>query len=375
MTARHTVRDGEHRPTEGLESLGRVLSELVHDLASDLVVLQGWAQVARGEADAGRAPATELDRVVELSGSVGAMLRDVLSVAEGRTASPEVGFAPRAVTEAALAQRVRELASLTVRFRTDVAGEATVRGFASFWSRILSNLLSNAARHARSQVLVRLEAVDQEVVLRVEDDGVGVGPGDRERVFEPLWTAEGGSGGGIGLGLSSVSWLAGRLGGSAACVDPRELTGAAFEVRVPLAVAPVRVAAGGSVREIIGGSRFLLVDDDSAVRHALSRLLTRVGAEVRELDPHLQTDDAVVEAVIAAVPDVVLLDLRLGRRGGADLWQKLVARLPALALRTVFVTGAGPGDADWDVAASTGQPVLGKPFALQELADCIERLG
>lgn len=371
MTGRNMTRDEERTGTGSLESIGRVFGELAHDLASELVVLQGWAQLARGEADAGRPSGAELDRVIELSNSIGAMLRDLLSVAEGQPISPEVGFHPAAVTEVALAQRVRELSSLTVRLRVEVPATTQVRGFASFWSRILTNLIGNAARHARSEVLVTLCADEGDVVLRVEDDGPGVPPEISERIFEPLWTGDSGR---IGLGLSSVMWLADRLGGTVGLVEPKELTGAAFEIRVRMASAIGSAGGGNDVRSAIRGRRILLIDDDSSVRRALRRLLDRIGAEARELDPGHQPDEHVMRSLITALPEVVLLDLRLGRRGGMALWHALLAQVPAVARRVIFMTGAAPGDPDWDEAEASGQPVLGKPFTLQQLAEAIGRL-
>jgi CheY-like chemotaxis protein len=353
-----------------LESLGRVFAELVHDLANDIVVLQGWARLARGEADAGRVATAELDRVVELAGSVGSILRDLLTVAEGGTVSPEVGFSPRAVTEATVAQRVLELSSRTVRLRIDISEEARVHGFASFWARILGNLLSNAARHARGEVLVELRGVGHEVVLRVEDDGPGVDIGARARIFEPLYSGEGG---GVGLGLSSVAWLAERLGGEIRYDSSGTLGGAAFEVRVPL----TRDRSGltpSAVREVIRGLDLMLIDDDESVRRALGRLLRRVGAEVRELDPGSEAEERLLDIVVEAYPDVLLLDLRLGQKGGTTLWRKLKDRSPELAAKVIFVSGAAPGDPDWEDASTTGQPLLGKPFHLQQLAEAVTRL-
>lgn len=357
------------------DALGRAMGELVHDLANDIVVLQGWAHLARGEAAAGRSASAELDRLTDVADAVGRMLHDLLTVADGQPVSPEIDFSPHAVTEATLAQRVVELSSLTVRFRSDLPTNARVRGFGSFWSRILANLLSNAARYARSRLEVSLSLSHGYVVLRVEDDGAGVGEGMRDRLFRPRGTATGG----IGLGLSSVTWLTEQLGGTVRLLDrhgPEEerLGGAAFEVRVPIAE-PVREIDPATAVESLRGLRILLVDDDAAVRQALSRLLRRIGADVREMDPVAKTDDELLTDIAAAETEILLLDIRMGRRGGTALWRRLASRAPRLAGRVVFVSGTGPGDPDWEDASSSGQPLLGKPFTLQQLAEAIARLG
>ncbi|ETK32771.1 ATP-binding protein [Microbispora sp. ATCC PTA-5024] len=50
--------------------------------------------------------------------------------------------------------------------------------------RLLSNLVSNARRHAETGVAVSITSVDGQAVVAVTDDEAGIEPADRERVFE-----------------------------------------------------------------------------------------------------------------------------------------------------------------------------------------------
>ena len=52
--------------------------------------------------------------------------------------------------------------------------------------RVLLNLLQNACRHAQSQVQLRLWQQDQQVYIRISDDGAGIAPADAERIFLPF---------------------------------------------------------------------------------------------------------------------------------------------------------------------------------------------
>jgi signal transduction histidine kinase len=65
-----------------------------------------------------------------------------------------------------------------------------VRGDAARLGRVVSNLLDNAVRHARSAVVVQVRAEGAEVLLTVDDDGPGIAAADRDRVFERFtrWT-------------------------------------------------------------------------------------------------------------------------------------------------------------------------------------------
>lgn len=367
-----------HTPTgtaEELAALGRVMGELVHDLSNEVTVLHGWALLAKGEAEAGGVPTAELERVLEVSGALGGMLRDVLDTVAGRAMSPEEAFDPRALTEETVARRVRAMSDREVRLRMEVPAGVRVAGRASFWARVLSNLLVNAERHSRREVRVWLgieSGGTDRVVLRVEDDGPGVEPGERGSIFEPFWR---GSRGGSGLGLSSALWAVRQLGGEIGYRSGVELGGAAFEARVPVARSLAgRVRSSARPRPTLAGLTVVLVDDDAAVRAALVPLLRRGGVEARAMDPAATGADTLLEELRSAPPDVLVLDLRMGQGDGVSLWRRIGAELPELARRVVFVSGAAPGEPDWEEAEATGQPLLAKPFDVGDLAAAAARL-
>ncbi|BAU84039.1 histidine kinase [Streptomyces laurentii] len=106
---------------------------------------------------------------------------------------------------------------------------ALVRGHAGQLERLLRNLLGNACRHARHRVTltvtlpVTLSATDPgTVVVEVTDDGPGIPPADRERVFERftrLDEARARADGGAGLGLPIARDIATRHGGTLLVTD------------------------------------------------------------------------------------------------------------------------------------------------------------
>ncbi|KAB2347928.1 sensor histidine kinase [Actinomadura rudentiformis] len=104
-------------------------------------------------------------------------------------------------------------------------------------ARALANLLNNAQRHASSQVNVTLrQDGDRWVVMDITDDGPGVPPGDRERIFERfvrLDDARSRDEGGAGLGLAIARDLL-RAHGGTLTVEAAPGGGALFRMRLPL---------------------------------------------------------------------------------------------------------------------------------------------
>jgi two-component system sensor histidine kinase BaeS len=127
--------------------------------------------------------------------------------------------------------------------------DLTVHADASRLHQLLANLLDNAARHSPTGGTVRVWVgrVADVVRLEVSDEGPGIAPEDRERVFERFGTLQDPTGGGTGLGLAIARWVTDLHGGRIGLVDPvpGEL-GARFRVELPQ-VAPVPTTSAGTV--------------------------------------------------------------------------------------------------------------------------------
>jgi len=151
------------------------------------------------------------------------------------------GHVPVAQDEVDLDDVVHD-AVTTLRQHGSVAVSVTplpalrVRGDGGQLARIVRNLLDNAERHARSRLDVSLTSEGGWAVVRVSDDGPGVPPADRERVFERftrLDEARARDRGGSGLGLAISRESARAHGGSLELRDSPS-GGAQLELRLPL---------------------------------------------------------------------------------------------------------------------------------------------
>jgi signal transduction histidine kinase len=99
---------------------------------------------------------------------------------------------------------------------------ASITCDSKYLSRALVNVLRNAVRYARTKVALTVERTGSRTVISVDDDGPGVSPVERERLFEPFTRMEGSRGrdsGGVGLGLAIVKSVAEWHGGEARISD------------------------------------------------------------------------------------------------------------------------------------------------------------
>lgn len=116
------------------------------------------------------------------------------------------------------------------------AGPVTVDGSADRIQRLLTNVLDNARRHSRDHVDVRLHASNATAVVHVDDDGNGIAPEHRDRIFDRftrLDEARTRDGGGSGLGLAIARDIAHHHGGTLQAGES-PTGGARFTLRLPL---------------------------------------------------------------------------------------------------------------------------------------------
>lgn len=102
--------------------------------------------------------------------------------------------------------------------------------------RVLDNLVNNALRYSEGTIKVTLQRQGSLASMTVEDDGPGIAPSERERIFEPfvrLDPSRDRATGGCGLGLAIVHSIAQAFGGSVSCGES-DLGGAKFTFQWPV---------------------------------------------------------------------------------------------------------------------------------------------
>ena len=227
------LEDAQGRLRATLAEQRRFAADASHEMRTPLTALRGEIETLRGHdpppAEREAALADMAEAVERMDRLVAGLLGLARVDGDGGEAEP-VDLSDLAGELAAASELGEAPAGLVV-----VADRAAVRG-------MLVNLLDNARLHG-GQPTIALRAVGGEVAIRVADDGPGVAPADRERIFDRFYRAPGRRAApGAGLGLPIARATAERWGGSLDLVPSP--SGTVFEVRLPLApgAAPARPA-------------------------------------------------------------------------------------------------------------------------------------
>jgi two-component system, OmpR family, sensor kinase len=249
------------RLAQSLEREQRFTAEISHELRTPLAKILAEAELAGAReglsAHDRRALQSIRASAENLSSALDALLASARAHGNGRSSAAEA----RAATERAVkhvAQQTRNRANepeIAVHVQS-AAGGAGVAAEPELIERALMPLLENAARFARQRVDVSIAIAANRVIFTVHDDGPGVDPAIRERIFEPGVThsppapqpsnARGSlipinsqfdpihlNGSGAGLGLPLARRLAHAAGGEIDCLPMDEGEGATFVLRLP----------------------------------------------------------------------------------------------------------------------------------------------
>ncbi|BDE14928.1 two-component sensor histidine kinase [Mycobacterium sp. 20KCMC460] len=150
-----------------------------------------------------------------------ALIEDLLMLARADEHTLVLRSEEIAIDELAEAQAARARTEFTGIVQTDIA-PARLSGDPAAISRVIRNLTENAVRHAKSLVSIDVSTRNGSSLIAIGDDGPGIAPAERNRVFERfvrLDTDRSRSGGGTGLGLAIVAEVVAAHGGTVTIDD------------------------------------------------------------------------------------------------------------------------------------------------------------
>ena len=220
------------------------LLSVSHDLRTPLTSIRGYAEaISDGAADPQRSATVIRSEARRLERLVADLLDLAKLRAHGFSLQIEQ-FDIAALAAVAVQAFVPDAAdrNVMVRYQAaaqtagDIAGQMNVRADHDRLAQVVANLLENALKYARTEVIVSTAQDGQWAVLSVDDDGPGIAPADLPHVFDRLYVArsqparhESSS----GLGLAIVKELVDAMEGSVVAARS-PLGGARLALRLPL---------------------------------------------------------------------------------------------------------------------------------------------
>ena len=239
-----TFNDLLARVEAAMDAQRRFVSDASHELKGPVAATKVMLETARAHPEAVD-PSTLLSDLANENEQLQGIVADLLALARQDEGRLQVNLAPLDLCDLIY----EEVASLERRSAVslDVSGVEPLvcTGDAQLLGQALRNLLENAVRYAHSHVAVTchevLGSTGRLIRISVSDDGPGIAPADRERVFGRfvrLGKDRGRATGGTGLGLAVVQGIVERHGGRVYFSDPE--IGGATAVMELVGKAPAR---------------------------------------------------------------------------------------------------------------------------------------
>jgi CheY-like chemotaxis protein/anti-sigma regulatory factor (Ser/Thr protein kinase) len=212
-------------------------------------------------------------------------------------------------------------------------------------TQVVGNLLNNACKFTEKGGHIRLtvEREGTQVLVRVQDTGIGIAAEQLPRIFEMFVQADTSlerSRDGLGLGLTLVKNLVEMHEGSVEARSAGVDQGSEFVVRLPLLSGlppPQAREPSDAEPDAMVQRRILLVDDNRDSADSLAMLLKVMGHEVRIAHDGLEA----VEGAETFQPHVILLDIGLPRLNGYEAARRIREQQRHKDLTLVALTGFG----------------------------------
>jgi PAS domain S-box-containing protein len=373
------VRDvtDEHRLTEQLmqqeklAAVGELVSGVAHELNNPLASVMAFAQLLLA-APADIPPDREaIDAINQEAKRAAKIVANLLTFARQHQPERTVADLNRVVQDT-LELRRYALRTAQVEIDTTLDPDLPLTWADPFQlQQVVLNLLTNAEHaltnwHGEKRITISTSTRGDQLIISVGDTGPGVPPENVSRIFNPFFTTKP-VGEGTGLGLSISDGIVREHDGRIR-VESQPGRGATFEIELPHSSPPFATPADSDqpVAILPGTKRMLVVDDEAAIRHAVSIFFRSLGHVVDVAS----TGAEGLSRARSTKYDTMLLDLRLPDTTGDAILREL-EREGCVPDRVVFVTGDTQSEAARTVLAATGCDVVGKPFLFDELASVV----
>lgn len=231
---------------------------------------------------------------------------------------------------------------------------------------IIVNLLSNAIKFTtfRSIITVKAGMKNNQLVVSVTDQGVGISADRKEHIFDPYVSEPGQHTESSGLGLPIARHMARMMGGDLSVTDNPDGGGSIFTLRMPVEITTPPPATDHIIDySILNGLKVLVVDDDHLNHLAFSLALKRMGIEAILADSGPQ---GLTKARLHQ-PDAILMDMIMPYTSGVEMLSQFRADHQLRQIPFILVSGNAYSEVKEEVIASGADGFLSKPVNIEQL--------
>jgi two-component system phosphate regulon sensor histidine kinase PhoR len=228
-----------------LKQLDQIRSDFVanvsHELRTPLSILRGYIETLREHPKLSRQESARILEVMERhSERLGLLVEDLLTLAQLESDNSNLQWGKLQLSElfaGVMSVWKNKFAKKRLKLIIDLPGDLpTIRADEARLREVLDNLLDNAVKYSPESGTIHLQAArrDDQIVLSVTDNGIGIAREDLPRIFERFYRADKARSrelGGTGLGLAIVKHIAQLHGGR---VEAQSELGRGTTVRVML---------------------------------------------------------------------------------------------------------------------------------------------
>ena len=368
-----------------MEAIGTLAGGIAHDFNNILSSVIGYTELALEEVSKGGLLHSNLQEVLKAGRRARDLVRQILAFS--RQSDQELKPLEISPIIKETLKLLRASLPSTINIKQHMgANLGTVMTDPTQVNQILMNLCTNAA-HAMEKnggtLEVNLEKVGNGtdvgvrfpglspgpyVKLTVSDNGHGMAPEVKERIFDPYFTTKE-KGEGTGLGLAMVHGIVKSHGGTITVYSEPEM-GATFHVYLPIKETETDQATGSEEIIPTGSERILFVDDEQPIVDIAKQMVEQLGYSMVTRTSSLEALE-----LFRAKPDefdLVITDMTMPNMTGEELANELMFIRPDIPI--ILCTGFSRSVTEKKAKAMGIQAFILKPILRQELAETIRRV-
>lgn len=374
------------------QAMGQLAGGIAHDFNNLLTAMIGFCDLLLLRHTPGDQSFTDIMQIKQNANRASNLVRQLLAFSRQQTLQPRVINITESLAD--LSILLQRLIGSGINLKMYHGKElGLVRVDQGQFEQVITNLVVNA-RDALSgngeifiktsnKVVKRPITLEHDtippgsyVLIEVIDNGCGIMPQYRDRIFDPFFSTKE-TGSGTGLGLATVQGIVNQTGGHID-VDSETDIGTKFSIYLPRyqgANQETEKPQDKSLerKDLTGSGTLMIVEDEDAVRVFASRALRDKGYKVHEASNGEEGLKLIQDLINEGdIPSLMITDVVMPLKDGPTLAQEGLELLPNLKI--LFMSGYAEDSFRQRIDENEDMHFISKPFTLKAMAQKVKEI-